>query len=71
MVVQAAFCFSDGLLNVHFRQHARHNLQKTNQKPLPSCRLLFISATTLRYYTPNAVRSGRLKWVYTSKSSLR
>ena len=35
------------------------------------CRLLFIPATSLRHYTPNAAGSGRLKRVYTSKSSLR
>lgn len=35
------------------------------------CRLLFIPATALRHYTPNATGSGRLKRVYTSKSSLR
>ena len=35
------------------------------------CRLLFIPAATLRHYTPNAARTGRLKRVYTSKSSLR
>ena len=34
-------------------------------------RLLFIPAATLRHYTPNAAGSGRLKRVYTSKSSLR
>ena len=70
-IAQAAFCFSDGLLNAYFRQPARHNLQKTNQKPLLSCRLLFIPAATLRHYTPNAAGSGRLKRVYTSKSLLR
>lgn len=31
----------------------------------------FIPAAALRHYTPNAARSGRLKRVYTSKSSLR
>ena len=35
------------------------------------CRLLFIPAAALRHYTPNAAGSGRLKRVYTSKSSLR
>ena len=70
-VVQAALCCSDDLLNAYFRQPARHNLQKTNQKPLPSCRLLFIPAAALRHYTPNAAGSGRLKRVYTSKSLLR
>ena len=35
------------------------------------CRLLFIPAAALRHYTPNVAGSGRLKRVYTSKSSLR
>ena len=35
------------------------------------CRLLFIPAAALRHYTPNTAGSGRLKRVYTSKSSLR
>ena len=35
------------------------------------CRLLFIPAAAFRHYTPNASGSGRLKRVYTSKSSLR
>ena len=35
------------------------------------CRLLFIPVAALHHYTPNASGSGRLKRVYTSKSSLR
>ena len=38
---------------------------------LLTCRLLFIPAAALHHYTPNAAGSGRLKRVYTSKSSLR
>ena len=70
--MQAAFCFSDGLLNAQFRQSALYDFQKNNQnQPSANVQAAFIPAAALRHYTPNTARSGRLKRVYTSKSSLR
>ena len=70
--MQATFCFSDNLYKCSIQAALHYYFQKSNQnQPLPSCRLLFIPAAALRHYTPNVAGSGRLKRVYTSKSSLR